>query len=82
MSGALGVVESSKMMDMTYRERAHLLIDQLPEDRLPGVVATLERGDFEPRRIRKIRTAGIFDGDPDLSETIKAQVRREWRERR
>jgi hypothetical protein len=62
------------------REDAHRLVDALPDDRVPAVVALLRRevDQAELHSVRRrFRTVGVFEGDPDLGVRAKELARQE-----
>lgn len=63
------------------REQAHRLLDAVPVSRLPEAAEVLRRlaeAAADTRRpVRRFRTVGVFDGEPDLGRRAKELARRE-----
>lgn len=66
------------------RDRAHRLLDAVPEDRVSDAVEMLRRlAEPTPATVarRRLRTVGVFDGEPDLGRRSKEIFRTEMTDR-
>lgn len=67
--------------NMTAREDAHRLLDEVPEDRLAEAMDVLRQwASPQPDDVpaRRFRTTAIFDGEHDLGAKAKQIVRDAW----